>query len=62
MFAILASMIALILAVGLLQLGSGMFNTFLGLRAVFEGFPKEVPGPAHVGLLRRHGGGDTDTR
>ncbi len=44
MFAILASVASLMLAVGLLQLGSGMFNTFIGLRAAFEGFPKEITG------------------
>lgn len=41
---ILSSLAALMLAVALLMLGTGLFNTFVGLRTAMEGFPKEATG------------------
>jgi MFS family permease len=41
---LLALLWSLLLAVSLLLLGTGMFNTFIGLRAAMEGFPQSVIG------------------
>lgn len=40
----LALMWSLLIAVGLLLLGTGLFNTFIGLRAAIEGFPESIIG------------------
>lgn len=41
---LLALMWSLFLAVSLLLLGTGLFNTFIGLRAAIEGFPQGIIG------------------
>lgn len=41
---ILASLSALLVSMSLLMLGTGLFTTFIGLRAVLEGFTKESVG------------------
>lgn len=44
MRAVLAQLSALLMSVGLIQLGHGAFGTFLGLRADLEGFPTTLIG------------------
>ncbi len=55
MLSILASVAALLLGVAILNMGNGLFGTFLSLRMSLEGFPTEVTGlimsAYYVGLV-----------